>query len=256
MTTLSLTLPSPRGGFRFTRGTYFFAGGVVADAGFEIVRARLERPLPIGAGFEAVRRHLTAAGRPSQALCGIELRAPLPYPTRPLFAAFNAEYVEQLRRLDVLVDELVPVTRANLAIDDGSVDEQCLYAFLYTVASPVNRLTFATSAQADLKHLPEGAVEYVAEGDTSPAGLTEKVSFVTRRIDGQLQELGASWEQATHVRAYTVHPIGPQIAEVILPIAGPAARHGVTWHLVRPPVAGLEFELDARAVRQELVVDL
>jgi hypothetical protein len=245
-----------RGGFSFTRGTYFFAGGVVADAGFEIVRCRLERPLPMAAGIERAARHVTALGRPVQSICGIELRAPKPYPTRQLFGAFNVQYVELLGGMDLLVDGLVPATRANLATNDGSVDAQCLYAFLHTMPSPSQRPTYATSAQADLKHLAEGQVELVAGGDTSFQGLTEKVRFVSGRIDRQLAELGVSWSLATHVRAYAVHPIGPQIADVIVPMAGPAARHGITWDLVAPPVAGLDFELDVRAVLRDFVVDL
>ena len=250
-----VTLANRLGGFRFTRGTYFFAGGVVADPGLDIVRARLERPLPWASALDRVQRYLAAKARPVQALCGIELRAPVPYSSRQLFAAFNAEYVRQLQRLELLVDGLVPVTRANLATDDGSVDEQCLYAFHYTVPSERPRLTFGTSAQADLKHLSGGAVEHVAEGDISPNGLTEKIRFVTKRIDRQLTDLGASWSLATHIGVYAVHAIGAQIAEVIYPTAGPA-RHGITWHLVRPPVIGLEVELDVRAVLEELVIDL
>jgi hypothetical protein len=255
MRATDITIANRLGGFRFTRGTYFFAGGVVAESGYEIVRARLERPLPLAEGLEGIRHYLTTLGRPMQALCGVELRAPRPYPTRAAFATFNAEYVDRLRSLNLIVDGLVPLTRANLAIDDGSVKEQCVYAFVYTVSSSAKRPTFATSAQADLKHLSEGAVEHVAGGDTSPRGLTEKVRYVVHRIDQQLADLGVSWAQATQIGAYAVHPIGQQIAEVILPMVGPAARQGVTWHFVLPPVVGLDFELDVRGLRQDLVVD-
>lgn len=227
----------------------------MADAGFEVVRARLERPIRVTRAFDAMRQYLAALGRPMQAVCGIELRAPVPYQTRDQFAAFNAQYVEQLRQHALLVDGLVPITRANLATGDGSVSEQCLYAFHYTVPSSRGRLTFGTSAQADLKHLPGGTVEYIAAGDTSPRGLTEKVQFVTDRIGRQLDDLGASWALATHIGAYAVHPIGPQIADVVSRAAG-TARHGITWHLVQPPVVGLEFELDVRAVLRDLVIEL
>jgi hypothetical protein len=250
-----ITFANHLGGCRFTRGTYFFAGGVVAESGYEIARARFERPLPLAEGFEGIRRHLTTLGRPMQALCGIELRAPRPYPTREAFASFNALYVDHLRRLDLIVDGLVPLTRANLATDDGSVKEQCVYAFVYTVSSSARRPTFATSAQADLKHLSGGAVEHVAGGDTSPRGLTEKVTYVMQRIDRQLVDLGVSWSLATQIGAYAVHPIGQQIADVILPVVGPAARQGVTWHFVLPPVVGLDFELDVRGLKQDLVID-
>lgn len=33
-----------------------------------------------------------------------------------------------------------------------------------------------------------------------------------------------------------------------------AARSGLTWHFCRPPVRGLEFEMDCRGVRFEEVI--
>jgi hypothetical protein len=33
-----------------------------------------------------------------------------------------------------------------------------------------------------------------------------------------------------------------------------AARAGLTWHYARPPVEGLEFEMDCRSVSRERVV--
>jgi hypothetical protein len=30
-----------------------------------------------------------------------------------------------------------------------------------------------------------------------------------------------------------------------------AARHGLTWHFARPPVEGLEYEIDCRSVPVE-----
>jgi hypothetical protein len=33
-----------------------------------------------------------------------------------------------------------------------------------------------------------------------------------------------------------------------------AAAHGVTWHFARPPVVGLDFEVDCRGVGTDRVV--
>ena len=250
-----MPISNHRGNFRFTKGSAFYASAVTADAGFEIIRAIFERPVPLGAGFEAIQQKLKSHGRPVQALCGMELRAPAPYPNRLLFMEFNAMYVERLRGLDLLVEGLVPITRANLAVTDGSVSEQCVYAFLYTVPSRVNRPTFATSAAADLRFKPDGTPENVAAGDTSAEGLREKVSFVARVVDGKLQEIAASWDLATQIRIYTVHQIGALFPEVILPLAGSGARHGLTWHYVRPPVEGLEVEIDVRGILQEVAIE-
>lgn len=249
-----MTISDLRGNFHFTKGSAFYASGVIADPGFEITRAVFENPMPLGAGFDAIQHELKSHGRPLQALCGLELRAPAPYRNRPLFMEFNSMYVERLRSLDLLVDGLVPITRANLAVTDASVSERCVYAFLYTVPSKVNRVTFATSAAADLRVKPDGTVENVAAGDTSAEGLREKVSFVARAVDVKLHELGASWDLATQIRIYTVHQVGALFPEVILPLVRSGARHGLTWHYVRPPVEGLEVEIDVRGVLQEVVI--
>jgi hypothetical protein len=249
-----MPIPNHRGNFHFTKGSAFYSSAVVADPGFEIVRATLENPLPLGAGFDAIQHELKTHGRPVQALCGMELRGPAPYPTRPLFMEFNSKYVGMLQKLDILVDGLVPATRANLAVPDGSVAEQCVYAFLYTVPSKSDRLTFATSAAADLRFRTDGTPENVAPGDTSAEGLREKVSFTANVVDGKLREIGATWDLATQIRIYTVHPIGALIPEVILPLVRSGARHGVTWHYVRPPVEGLEVEIDVRGVLREVVI--
>ena len=249
-----MTIQNERGSFRFTRGSAFYASGVIADPGFEIVRATFDKSLPLGAGFDAVQHHLQARGRPPQALCGLELRGPAPYPTRPLFMEFNSKYVDRLRRLDLLVDGLIPITRANLAVVDGSVREQHVYAFMYTVPSEFERTTFAISATADLKIYSEGAVENVAAGDVSPSGLKEKVTFVVDALDRKLRDLGTSWDMATQIGVYCVHPIGDLIPQVILPAAGSGGRNGVTWYFTKPPIVGLEVEIDVRAVLQELIV--
>jgi len=32
---------------------------------------------------------------------------------------------------------------------------------------------------------------------------------------------------------------------------GPAARNGITWHITRPPVVDIEFEMDVRGLNCE-----
>lgn len=241
-----MLMPNSRGNFHFTKGFPFFAFAVVADPGFEIVHAVFEKPLPLTHGFDAIHREIQNSGRPMQALCGMELRAAAPYTDTQMFMEFNAKYVEKLRSLDLLVDGLVPMTRANLAVPDASVKEQCVYAFSYTVPSKTNRLTFATSGIAD-----SGAP---ATADVSPAGLRERVAFVVGAVAEKLKEIEASWDLSTQIRLYSVHPVGNLIPEVILPQVGSGAQHGITWHRLHPPVAGLELEMDARRVFTESII--
>jgi hypothetical protein len=56
----------------------------------------------------------------------------------------------------------------------------------------------------------------------------------------------------TTVDLYTLHSPESFLARVILDPLGPAAIHGVHWHYSRPPITGLEFEMDMRGVRREL----
>src|SRR5262245_55601717 len=115
-----MRISNARGNFHFTKGSPFYASAVVADPGFEIVRATFEKPVPLNAGFDGIQRAIQSQGRPLQALCGMELRTQDPYVNRPLFMDFNSKYVDRLKNLDLLVDGLVPITRANLAVHDRS----------------------------------------------------------------------------------------------------------------------------------------
>ena len=60
------------GGYRYISAVFQYSGGVAAEPGFEIERARLAKLLPIADGFRAVEAHLKAIGRPSTtfAACG------------------------------------------------------------------------------------------------------------------------------------------------------------------------------------------
>ena len=44
------------------------------------------------------------------------------------------------------------------------------------------------------------------------------------------------------------------IAEARQQPAGPAAIHGVHWYPSRPPIQGLDYEMDMRGVARELVL--
>ncbi|HSS93660.1 MAG TPA: hypothetical protein VLR46_06685, partial [Candidatus Dormibacteraeota bacterium] len=91
-----------------------FSDGVVADAGFDIARARFEHPVALGQGLEAAVRHVVAGGRQVHAITGIELRIPAPL-TQVDFGSFNRDYVFRLRSLGLESDGLMPAARTNVA---------------------------------------------------------------------------------------------------------------------------------------------
>ena len=112
-----------------------FSSGVAAEAGFEIERARLARPLPLAEGFRAVEAHLDALGRPSTAFAACELRSPEPF-TEQGFEEFNRQYVETLARWGIYRDGVNPVARTNVCPLFERPREPVLHAFSYTMPAP------------------------------------------------------------------------------------------------------------------------
>ena len=53
---------------------------------------------------------------------------------------------------------------------------------------------------------------------------------------------------------YTIYPIDVLVEESVLMRMGPARRHGVRWYHTRPPVIDIDFEMDMRGVRTELII--
>jgi len=241
------------GGFRFLRGIAPYSSGAAAEAGHEIVHATLAPAPPYERGFEIVDRHLRAAGRPAAALCGIELRSPLPF-TFQGFVDFNRGYLARLRERGLLLGDVNPVARTNVAPEVGPPVEVSLHGFSYTVPSSGRGVTFVVAGAGELAGERLAAEEIVRRGDLSPAGLEAKARHVLELMDARLAGLGASWAEVTAVNVYTVHDIFPLVRALIVPRLGPAASHGIRWYFARPPIEEIEFEMDVRGVRQDLVL--
>jgi len=240
------------GGYRYIKAGFQFSSGVAADAGFELERARLARPLPLAAGFAAVEAHLSALGRPSTAFAACELRSAEPF-TEQGFNDFNREYVKTLARWGIFRNEVNPVARTNVCPQYDKPREPVLYAFSYTVPIRSRRGSFIIAGGAEVRGGVEGyAQRTVRYGDTSADAMRDKVRFVVDLMEQRLKALGFSWQDAVSTQAYTVHDIGALIGPEIA--ARGAAAGGLSWHLTRPPVQGLEFEMDVRGAAREIVL--
>jgi hypothetical protein len=103
---------------------------------------------------------------------------------------------------------------------------------------------------------PEGKHAYgdhaIAAGDTSPSGMRQKAQWVLGEMERRMTALGASWATATGVNVYTVHDIHSFLADDL--VRRGATRHGLIWHFNRPPIVGLDYEMDCRAVAIERVI--
>jgi len=241
------------GGYRYIKAVFQYSGGVAAEAGFEIVRARLAQPLVLQQGFEAVEAHLKAVGRPLTAFCACELRSPAPF-TEQGFLEFNQVYAGTLERWGIYKDGVNPVARTNVCPVFEPPAVPSLYAYSYTVPAKAGaRGSFIVAGGGEA---PDGKANYhdfiVRRGDTSPEGLREKVRYVMAEMQQRLTALGFSWKDAVSTQAYTVHDIGALVEAEI--VRRGAAAGGLAWHYSRPPIVGLDYEMDVRGAAREFLV--
>ena len=82
--------------------------------------------------------------------------------------------------------------------------------------------------------------------------MREKARFVLGVMEQRMTALGFGWADVTATQVYTIFDIHPLLPNEI--VRREASRGGLTWHFARPPVQGLRFEVDVRAVAHELVI--
>jgi hypothetical protein len=247
-----MLVENTKGNYSFIRGIGPFSAAVSARSGFEVVHARFIPMMRLNDGYLRVERHLREIRRPLEALCGMELRIPKPL-SRGAFDEFNRPYIERLREWGLEVNGENPVTRTNVAFESNPVAEPMLAGFYYTIPSDAQNVTFVLSGVPEIASR-EGGVQIVARGDTSADGLRRKVECILEVLGAHLSELQLKWAMATTVNLYTVHDPHPMMASSLLPLLGAASHAGITWHYARPPVNALEVEVDAHAVRTELIL--
>jgi len=238
----------PGGDYLFLPGISPYSCGVVSAPGFEIDHVTFRRPLPYRQGFDRIREHLGGQGRPRAALCGIELRSPRPF-TFEGFAEFNGGYSRILEDWGLFVDGVNPIARTNVAPEVSPPEEPVVFAFSYTrPCDPTRPPTFIVSGAGEL---PEGVLAHqsiVRVDETSPEAMIAKASFVMDLMENRLRGLGADWADVSDVDVYTVHPMERILPEAILRRIGPAAARGIRWYFSRPPIVGIEFEMDLHGV--------
>ncbi len=241
----------PEGGYRFLPGIAPYSCGVVSGVGREIVHATLRCQVDWRTGFEVIANHLDADGCPRSALCAVELRSPRPF-TFEGFAEFNASYAAVLESWGLFVEGVNPVARTNIAPELTPPREVSLFAFSYARPCESDEPTFVVAGAGEL---PEGvlaASAIIAAGDTTLGAITRKMAFVMDLMENRLLGLGGDWERVTAIDVYTVYPFDHALPDVILRRVGNASAHGVRWYYSRPPIVGIEFEMDVRGVRSEI----
>jgi hypothetical protein len=243
------------GNYRYIKAVFQYSGGVAAEPGFEIERARFARPLPLTDGYAAIEAHLKALGRPPTAFAACELRTPEQF-TDQGFIDFNRVYVKTLERWGIYRDgaePVNPVARTNVCPVHHKPREPVLYAFSYTVPARSKRPTFIISGGGEVRAKSGSYAERIVRyNETSPSAMQEKVAHVFAEMERRLGLLGFSWADAITTQAYTVQDIGALVGEMF--DARGALSGGLAWIFARPPVIGLEFEMDVRGAAREIIL--
>ena len=241
------------GGYRFIPAVFQYSGGVAAEPGFEIVRVRFHEPVPLAEGFARIEQVIRATGRPLTAFCACELRSPAPF-TEDGFRAFNEIYAGTLQTWGVMTGDTNPVARSNVCPEIDPPAEPSFHAFCYTVAATGHVAHFRRRGQrrggrgqGQLSRSHRAARRDLARRDAREGALRARRDGAAARR----ARLRAG-RDTTASQVYTVHDLHPFLAGEI--VRRGAARAGLTWHYARPPVRGLEYEMDCRAVGNETVI--
>jgi len=246
------TIDFPAGGFAFVPGVFQYSAGVRALPGYRIERVRFANPVPMAAGFARIADYLRAASLPLTAFCACELRSPAPF-TEAGFRAFNEAYAAILGEWGLLGTGKNPVARSNVCPEIDPPVAPSFYAFSFARPAPGSAPSFVNAGSGEVL---EGKSNYrdhiVAPGDLSPAGLRAKVDYVMGEMARRMAAMGFSWADTTGAQAYAVCDFHSAMAEAIVRPGG--ARHGLDWYFARPPIVGLDFEMDCRGVATESVL--
>lgn len=238
--------------YRYIPGPFQYSAGVASMPGYAIERVRFATAVPLMEGFRRIEAYLTSQGLNLTAFCACELRSPGQF-TDEGFIAFNRLYVGTLERWGLFSNDKNPVARSNVCPETGAPSEPGFHAFSFVRPQDGAPHSFVCAGSGEAQ---EGTGPYsektIRHGDTSPGAMVEKARFVLGAMERRMAALGGSWDTATGVQVYTVHDIHPFLGTEIA--ARGAARHGITWHYCRPPVVGLEYEMDCRAVLTERVL--
>jgi hypothetical protein len=242
------TVDFAKGNYRFIPGVFQYSSGVAALPDQSIERVRFRVPVPLARGFDEIERFITRRGRPLTAFCACELRSPAQF-TEQGFRTFNEGYVATLQKWGLFDGEVNPVARSNVCPDINPPPEPGFHAFSFTVPGTAPAPSFVIAGAAERT---EGGERIIRLGETSPDAMREKARHVLAEMERRLEELGLTWADTTATQVYTVHDLHPFLADEI--VRRGAAHSGLTWHYARPPVRGLEYEMDCRGTARESIV--
>jgi hypothetical protein len=247
------------GGYRYIPSVFQYSAGVAAQPGFKLEQVRFKTPIPLGQAFDIAQSHLTRLGRPLTAFAHCELRSPSQFDDHG-FIQFNKKYVGILEGWGLYKPQMGdqtpvnPVARTNVCPEYFGPKEVSMLAFTYTTPCDLSSASnFVLSGGGDARSGPEPYSDrIIALGDQSHSGLSLKIEFVIKEMRRRLECLGFKWDDVACTQAYSVHNIGG-LVESLLASQG-FISHGLNWHFARPPVQGLDFEMDLRGAINQIYI--
>jgi hypothetical protein len=250
---IKMKIENKNGNYSFIPGGSPYSAGVIASPGYELIRTTFREPVPLSAAFDEIGTRLSNWRRPLAAMCALELRCPAPFSFSG-FADFNNEYRALLKQYDLLPNGPNPIARTNVSPSVGAPSEPVVHAFTHSapVEGTDHRQTFIVSGAGELVNSALDSEAIRRSGEQSDDAMAEKAALVMDIMRERLDALETGWDEVTSIDIYTIHNIHPFVERNILARAGSAAQYGVRWYHARPPVTGIEFEMDLRGIRTEV----
>jgi hypothetical protein len=242
------------GSYRFQPSVFQYSAGVCAMPGHTIIRETFATPKPVKQGFALIAERLKVQGLPLTSFCACELRSPGQFDDAG-FRAFNEEYILTLNQWGIMdATRVNPVARSNVCPEVNAPPEPSFHAFSYVFpAADEAPASCVISGSAEARPPKSDDELYrdriVRFGETVPDAIAEKVAHVVGVMEQRLAGFDLGWCDTTAVQAYSVHDFHHAMGDMANKFA---AARGLTWHFARPPVQGLEYEMDCRAVHAEL----
>jgi len=220
-------------------------------------RVAFQTPFPWRTGFAAIERYLTEQNVPLLGFCACELRSPAPVHGRPDLSHSTGIYCDTLATVAAfMTGDDNPVARSNVC---PVIDEPAERIILRPFPSR-GRRQGASGSLCDRRQRGKPTTAMLPYRDRHSRSLRRHGSRKRWREKGVFRsgthgtaygDFGSILAPDNSVPGLYCLSTSTRFFRMRLSRRGAAARHGLTWHLARPPVQGLEYEMDCRSVPVE-----
>ena len=237
----------PNNAYSFIPAVPPYSAGVRASLGFELAALRLLDYHSLSRGFELIDNWMAGHGLASDAVVGFELRIPEAL-NFDEFEVFNAGYRQLLAERGLLLGDMNPIARTNVVpVLNPPTEPAVVAAFVLRPSTDSGGRDFLIAGAGENAGGALDPDAIVAPGETTGAGLGPKVDEVLGQMVDRLAALGLERDSASLVNVYTAHEIA-RLSELVGAVLPSVLHWGYVRWLARPPIVGIEFEMDMRRV--------